>query len=363
MSEAALSETEKLDIVFKKNYGKVSSTTALPFYSEPAIDARPRIFQSQILRNSIPSTAPDVSDSDEFTFQNDPKQAGDYASSDSYPHITYYYRHQLVQLTGGNDQAFKGPSVGSIDNILENSIPFNYDPTGGYGVALEYSTDGGSTFNTIDFGTGEWVIDSDGGTLTFHEYSDVSTIVNGTTLRPYLSFFAYTGPIGLDTGLFTEAAKNGETTKKFVHPNTTTHTLVIGTDQLQNENNALEVTGHSEFDTVHALDINLTSDKHLKYNIHVIENALTKLENVNGVAFQWKASNQNSFGVIAQDVEKILPQAIVDNANGFKSVNYNAMIALLIESVKTVKDRQCMLSKRLDRIESYIKQQHKLNTL
>lgn len=355
MSEAALSETEKLDIVFKKNYGKVSSTTSLPFYSEPAIDARPRIFQSQILRNNIPSTAPDVSDSNEFSFQNDPKQPGDYAASDTYGYITYYYRHQLVQLTGGNNQAFKGPSVGSIDNILQNSIPFNYDSAGGYGVSLEYSTDSGSTFQTIDFGTGEWVIDPDGGTLTFHEYADVSSIVNGTTLRPYLSFFAYTGPIGLDTGLFTEAAKTNETTKKFVHPNTTTHTLVVGTDQLDDENNALEVSGHSKFDSVSALDVTTTSDATLKQNIQVIQNALQKLESVRGVSFQWKATNQNSYGVIAQEVEKIFPDAIIQNVKGYKSVNYNSMIALLIESVKDVQHQQTILHSKLESIEAQLK--------
>ena len=53
-----------------------------------------------------------------------------------------------------------------------------------------------------------------------------------------------------------------------------------------------------------------------------------------GVAFNWKESKKPSLGLIAQDVEKVLPQIIETDSNGYKTVNYDAIIPILVESVK-----------------------------
>ena len=208
---AKFSDSEKLDIVFKKNFGKPSTNTALAYYSEPSLDARPRVFQSQIFQSEIPTTAPT-----DFGSVNE----GAKGTSTSYSYLTYYNKWQLVQVTPGNNQAFKGPSDGGIANILQNAIPFNYDSAGGYAVVLKDSTG-----SVISDGTGEWVIDPDAGVLTFHEYADVSSYVNSTNKIPYLSFYRYSGTVGVSSSLFTESSN-------YIYPTTTTHTLVLGVNSL-----------------------------------------------------------------------------------------------------------------------------------
>ena len=84
--------------------------------------------------------------------------------------------------------------------------------------------------------------------------------------------------------------------------------------------------------TVKAIDFNTTSDQNLKTNIQTIEDPLEKIVQIRGVNFEWKENNKPSAGVIAQEVEKVLPQLVTDS--GTKTVNYNGLIGLLIECVK-----------------------------
>ena len=58
------------------------------------------------------------------------------------------------------------------------------------------------------------------------------------------------------------------------------------------------------------------------------------ISNLNGYTFNWKESGKASAGIIAQEVEKVLPSAISENKEGNKSVNYNELIGVLIEAVK-----------------------------
>ena len=92
--------------------------------------------------------------------------------------------------------------------------------------------------------------------------------------------------------------------------------------------------------TLSATNLNSTSDINLKKDIEVITNANEILSQIKGVNFIWKESNKSSFGVIAQDVEKVLPELIsVRSDTGTKSVNYNGLIGVLIEAVKNLSER------------------------
>lgn len=85
--------------------------------------------------------------------------------------------------------------------------------------------------------------------------------------------------------------------------------------------------------TLTAVDFNATSDINLKTNIREIKDPLEKIMMLKGVSFNWKKDNRASVGIIAQDVEKLFPE-LVGEVNGEKTVNYNGLIALLIESIK-----------------------------
>lgn len=84
--------------------------------------------------------------------------------------------------------------------------------------------------------------------------------------------------------------------------------------------------------TVTAENFNSASDLTLKENILNIDSPLDKLSKIKGVNFNWKKSGNKSMGVIAQDIEKVIPEIVSGEES--KNVNYNGLIGLLIECVK-----------------------------
>jgi hypothetical protein len=82
-------------------------------------------------------------------------------------------------------------------------------------------------------------------------------------------------------------------------------------------------------------DITAYSDEKLKENI--VTAPLGILDNLRGVEFTWKEDGRIGSGVIAQEVEELLPHLIHDHEDGHKSVNYNGLVGYLIEEVKSLK--------------------------
>jgi hypothetical protein len=90
--------------------------------------------------------------------------------------------------------------------------------------------------------------------------------------------------------------------------------------------------------TVTATDFNSTSDITLKENIVRISDPLDKVMQLAGVNFDWKESGEHAMGVIAQEVEKVVPEVVSTNENGIKTVKYSNMIGLMIEAIKELKE-------------------------
>lgn len=104
----------------------------------------------------------------------------------------------------------------------------------------------------------------------------------------------------------------------------------------------LQVSG-----TITCVDINSTSDVNLKENIHTIENPLDKVMQINGVSFNWKETKEVSVGVIAQDVEEIIPE-VVKKSGDVKTVNYNGLVGVLIEAIKEQQKQIQELKKQIN---------------
>ena len=88
------------------------------------------------------------------------------------------------------------------------------------------------------------------------------------------------------------------------------------------------------------------SDQKLKDNVEIIDNALDKVCKLNGVSFTWNSGSrkgQKDLGVIAQNVEKVLPELVREKESPYhddqtiKTVDYEKLTAVLIESVKELK--------------------------
>jgi hypothetical protein len=90
--------------------------------------------------------------------------------------------------------------------------------------------------------------------------------------------------------------------------------------------------------TCNATVFNATSDKKLKKNIQTIGESLSKVSQLRGVNFNWKKNSIKSMGVIAQEVEVVVPEVVSTDEGDQKSVNYGALVGLLIEAVKDLKN-------------------------
>jgi len=100
---------------------------------------------------------------------------------------------------------------------------------------------------------------------------------------------------------------------------------------------------HVEGDVI-AASTTIASDEKLKENIEEYADALDKVKQLKGVSFDWKKDGKQSGGVIAQDVQKVLPELVenVKDLNGDDShlaVNYNGLIGLLLQSIKELSDK------------------------
>jgi hypothetical protein len=96
-----------------------------------------------------------------------------------------------------------------------------------------------------------------------------------------------------------------------------------------------------------------SSDERYKDNVTPIENPNDKIKQIGGYTFDWNDKHevfkgQHDVGVIAQEIEKVLPEIVETRESGYKAVKYEKIVALLIESNKE-------LLKRVEELESKIK--------
>ena len=100
-----------------------------------------------------------------------------------------------------------------------------------------------------------------------------------------------------------------------------------------------------------------SSDIRFKENIKPIENAIDKIRKISGNTYDWKEENKvehgyegNDVGVIAQEIEAVLPQLVQTRESGFKAVKYDKLVALLIEGIK---EQQLQIEKLRMDLDNY----------
>jgi hypothetical protein len=97
-----------------------------------------------------------------------------------------------------------------------------------------------------------------------------------------------------------------------------------------------------------------SSDIRLKTNLELISNPLQKINQIGGYSFEWNVEKQDiykgkDYGVIAQEIEEILPELVDTRENGYKAVKYDKLVSLLIEGIKD-------LSKQVEELKQKINQ-------
>ncbi len=94
------------------------------------------------------------------------------------------------------------------------------------------------------------------------------------------------------------------------------------------------------------------SDETLKTEVGTMDDALSTVKSLNGVEFTWKDSGQRDFGFIAQDVEKVIPNAVHTADDGVQGVDYSRLTSVLVEAVKAQQEQIDGLKKALESVDA-----------
>lgn len=107
----------------------------------------------------------------------------------------------------------------------------------------------------------------------------------------------------------------------------------------------ISATGNATFTgSVSAQNFITSSDGRKKMSIRPITKYNTILSTISGVHFKWLSTNQDDVGVIAQDLQSVLPEAVVETPDGLQ-VAYMKLIPVLVEAVKNLTDRITAIEK------------------
>ncbi len=136
--------------------------------------------------------------------------------------------------------------------------------------------------------------------------------------------------------------------------------FIVGNGTAEKRSNAFYV--NSDGSATLAGELTSPSDSRLKTNVNGISSALDKIVKLRGVTFNWDPSKKPSadkklqYGFIAQEVEKIFPELVTTDSEGFKSLNYIGIVPVLTEAVKELKkendDLKATINDLVKRIEA-----------
>lgn len=205
------------------------------------------------------------------------------------------------------------------------------------GTSLNYT--GISTLSGVKISSG--IITASSGIVTYYgDGTKLSGTIGGIGIRSDGNLIGY----GATTINFTGSGINTVSLNESVGivtviiegtqiNSTNTQILYNNNDQIAGSANfTFDGTNVSVANTISATNFNTTSDKNIKENIETFENALDVVSQLRGVRFNWKETHYPSIGVIAQELEEVLPE-LVTNTDP-KTVNYNGIIGVLIEAIK-----------------------------
>jgi hypothetical protein len=184
---------------------------------------------------------------------------------------------------------------------------------------------------------------------------NVATVVNNTTVMTVSSNlvaitgdFSVSGNATLSGNILGDRIQNGTTSFDIQTASGNANISVGGTSNVAVfTTTGVNVTGNiSATGDVTAQNVNSLSDMTLKTNINPLTDVESVISKLFGVEYDWKNGTGHSYGLLAQDVEKVLPDAVRTSDTGLKSVNYMMIIPFLIESIKKLGSEVAELKKK-----------------
>ena len=272
-------------------------------------------------------------------------------------------------LTIDNDLTLQGAAANIVFDESDNALEFADDAkaTFGAGADLQIYHDGSDSYvkdagtgnlrlEGTDVrvansgGTGDYIRCTNGGaTDLLHNGSvKISTGSGGVDITGTATATAFDGYLQSGTALYVDNWYSTSDSRERFYFSNNSHTYIkssgstfFRTNNSNTEQMSLDTSGNL------VVNNNITaygspSDENLKDNIEVIPNALDKVSQLKGVTFNYKKDGNKSTGLIAQDLEKVLPEVVYDfkdleTEETSKAVRYGNVVGLLVEAIKELK--------------------------
>ena len=271
--------------------------------------------------------------------------------------------------TGTKKLNFTGNVSVSTDGV--DKVTVNV-PTGGSGTVTSVTAGTGMTqTGTSTVNPTLNVIGGDGITANADNITVDSTVVRTTGAQSIAGGKTFSGTINVGYGSASSPSIrfSSDTDTGIYGASGVFNVTVGGTQKLKVDTHGLRIddalgvnvnasTTDGRIDASNDIVAYSTSDERLKENVKPIENALDKVLKIGGYEFDWKPLTEkeketihgnegHDVGVLAQEIEKVLPEVVNKRDNGYKAVKYEKIVPLLIEAIK---DQQ----KQIDELKSKI---------
>jgi hypothetical protein len=260
-----------------------------------------------------------------------------------------FYRKSAIvfertDLTEANAQGkihiLNGPQAGSGNATLSNAR-ITIGESGNVGI--------GTTIPNARLTINNGLANGSGVSLDVTGSGDVKLTDGGSIFFGEYSYAASTYIRGFDNGNVLEVVSNGASSATFKSTGVgigTTPSYRLDVSGSARITGSLAVGNIAPSATAGRIDAEndvvafSTSDMRFKTNITPISNALEKITQIGGYEFDWIPNQElhgfegHDVGVIAQEIEKVLPEVVKERDNGYKAVKYEKIVPLLIEAIK-----------------------------
>ena len=284
--------------------------------------------------------------------------------------------------TTGAYNIFIGPSAGAANSVE------NYNTLIGFNANIDGTSD--SVTNATAIGNKAYVSQSNSlvlGSIKYVNSSTVSTNVGIGTSAPVRQLhvvgdqavFRMDRPTDTAAFMLVRTDESGDPLKTFVvganASGSNSGSFVIndlgtavsgaGTRRMTIDNNGIATFTNS----VYALSFVPTSSLVYKTNVKTYENALETVKKLRGVSFNWKESGKSSVGLIAEEVDKVIPEVVAHSDKDATGVNYDSLVGVLVEAIKEqdmkhqaeMRELQMVIQEQQNAIQE-LQEQQKMNT-
>ena len=273
-----------------------------------------------------------------------------YLDSINMPHegkIDFAGGDGIIEANGNNHQIYleraaSGGQVGIYTTTPQSTLEVN----GSFHASGNIS---GSTVTTGSFGRVETDGDAEfGNNVTINGTN--ATIANATNPHLFLNDTNAGAAIFQQSGNDTRIGSDSNTQVLLVQNNATAVTIDTNKDAFFVGN----ISGSVIRASGDIIAFN-SSDERLKDNVTYIHKPIEKINQIGGYEFDWNEKQQvysgHDVGVLAQEIEKVIPEAVKNRGSGYKGVQYDKIIPLLIEGIKELTKKTKKLEKEIKKLK------------